>query len=158
MLRKFSGYTCAENDGEGYFGGMWRDYQLRAAVNLDPCSPDAGACLYLRSSRESWHPYQVRFGRHAYCVRVLPGRIELTKQTYNETVLAAARLEMALPDRLDLICRAQGNRITVSRVTESGEALLISCTDAMALPCGRVGIEAMGDGVGFESVSVEALA
>jgi|GEM_PF-1412486 len=156
MLRKFSGYTCAENDGEGYFGGMWRDCQVRAAVNVDPCSPDAGAAIYLRSSRESWHPHQVRAGRRAYCVRILPGRVELAKQAYGETVLAAAKLDMALPGVLKLVCRVQGNRISVLRETAAGEMPLLCCVDAMAIPCGRVGIQATGDGIGFEAVRVEA--
>ena len=154
MNRKFSGYTCAEGYGEAYFGGMWRDYQVEADIRMDPCSPDAAACIYLRSSKESWHPHQVRFGRHAYCVRVLPGKVELSKQAYSETFLAAAALQMPLPGTLRLICRAMGNRIDVWTETGGNRTLLLTCTDPLALICGRVGFDASGDGIGFDRVTV----
>ena len=152
MNHKFSGFTCAEGYGEGYFGGSWRNYQVEADMYLDPCSPDASACVYLRSSRESWHPHQVRFGRWAYCVRVLPGRIELSRQNYHETILASAALPMALPGKLRFICQALDSQITVW-LDRGGEKVQLICfTDPMALICGRAGIDASGDGIGFEQV------
>ena len=154
MNRKFSGYTCAEGYGEAYFGGMWRDYEAEADIHMDPCSPDAGACVYLRSSKESWHPHQVRFGRHAYCVRLLPGRIELNKQAYSEKILASASLHMPLPGTLRLICCVSGNTITVWEMIDENRIQLITFTDPMGLICGRVGIDASGDGIGFDRVSV----
>ena len=157
MLTKFSGYTCAENDGEGYFGGVWHDYQVRAKIFMDPCSVDAGACVFLRSNKESWYPHQVRAGRHAYCVRITPGRIELVKQAYDEKPLAWAVLDMALPGTLELICRVQGNTVSVFRRCGNAEILLLTCTDPLTLPWGRVGIQATGDGIGFTSISVEAI-
>ena len=155
MNRKFSGYTCAEGYGEAYFGGMWRDYEAEADIRMDSCSPDAGACVYLRSSKESWHPHQVRFGRHAYCVRVLPGRIELSRQAYSEKLLAAAALHIPLPGMLHLVCRLSGNTITVWEMIDGNRMLLITFTDPMGLVCGRVGIDASGDGIGFDRVSVK---
>lgn len=154
MNRKFSGYTCAEGYGEAYFGGMWRDYEVEADIRMDPCSPDAGACVYLRSSKESWHPHQVRFGRHAYCVRVLPGRIELSRQAYSETLLASAVPHMPLPGTLRLICRVSGSTVTVWERIGGNRIQLLTFTDPMALICGRVGIDASGDGIGFDRVSV----
>ena len=158
MGRKFSGYTCAEGYGEAYFGGMMRDYQVRAELYMDPCSPDAAACIYLRSSRESWHPHQVRSGRHAYCVRVLPDRIELSKQAYSDSILASASLNGSYPSRMRLICRVQDNQITVWQETDDGTLLLLSYTDPLALPCGRMGIDASGDGIGFWTVQITKIA
>ena len=152
MNHKFSGYTCAEGYGEAYFGGMYRDYQVEAELHLDPCSPDAAACVYLRCRKESWHPHQVREGRHAYCVRVTPSRIELNKQAYHETILASVALPSRFPANLKLICRAEGNRITIWQEKDAGRVLLLSYLDPMALPCGRMGIDASGDGIGFLNV------
>ena len=154
MNRKFSGFTCAEGYGEAYYGGMWRDYRVEADIRMDPCSPDACACVYLRSCRESWHPHQVRFGRHAYCVRVLPGRIELSKQAYDEKILAAAALEMRLPGTLRLVCSVTGNTVSVLEAKDGALRTLITYTDPMGLVCGRAGIDASGDGMGFDRVFV----
>ena len=157
MNRKFSGYTCAEGYGEAYFGGMYRDCQVEAEMYLDPCSPDASACIYLRSRKESWHPHQVHEGRHAYCVRVTPGRIELSKQAYHETILASAALPNCFPATLKLICRAEGNQITVWQENDAGSVLLLSYLDPLALPCGRMGIDASGDGIGFLNVRLVSI-
>ena len=155
MIHKFSGFSCAEGYGEAYFGGMYRDYQIKTELYLNPCSPDAAACVYLRSSRESWHPHQVHEGRRAYCVRVLPGRIELSKQAYKERLLCGASLSLAFPARLKLICRVQGNQVTVWQETPRQKVLLLSFMDAMAIPCGRMGLDVSGDGIGFVSAELE---
>ncbi len=157
MCRKFSGFTCAEGHGEAYFGGMARDYQVRAEIFMDPCSPDAAASIFLRSSRESWHPHQVACARRAYCVRVLPDRIELLKQNYHEKLLASAALDMRFPGRLTLLCRVQGNAVSVFRIEAQAEIPLISIVDPMAVPCGRTGIDASGDGIGFAALRIETL-
>lgn len=155
MEKKFSGFTCAEGYGEGYYGGMWRDFRVAAEIHMDPCSPDASASIYLRSSRESWHPHQVRAGRRAYCVRILPDRIELSKQCYDEQVLAAAAVRMRFPSVLRLICQVRGNTVTVRRETKQGSELLLSYTDPMAPVCGRAGLDAAGDGIGFLNLSIK---
>ncbi len=154
MLRKFSGLTCAEGYGEGYFGGAWRDYEVRSDVFMQPVSPDASASVYLRSRLESWHPHQISAARFAYRVSVTPGKIELTKQEYKEIPLVSASLDLEFPAVLSLICRVQGSRVAVYRVTPLGEQLLLEAADLFALPCGKVGIDARGDGIGFLNVSV----
>lgn len=156
MLHKYSGYTCAEGYGEGYLGGMWRDYQVNAVVNIDPYSPDASASIYLRSRLESWHPHQIASSRMAYCIRILPDRVVLYRQEYHdEKRLAMAALDIAYPAKLSLVCKVKGDTIVVSLKTDAGLQVLIHATDALALPTGRMGIDARGDGIGFEAVTVE---
>ena len=121
---------------------------------MQPVSPDACAAIYLRCRLASWHPHQIASARYAYCVRILPDRIELCKQEYGEKILATATLDIRYPATLSLLCRVQGSNVTVSRITENGEQLLIDVTDPFALPCGGVGLDARGDGVGFRYLSV----
>ncbi|MBE5786168.1 MAG: hypothetical protein E7324_01355 [Clostridiales bacterium] len=157
MIPKVTGFTCAEGYGEGYFGGNWRDYQVKAVLHMDPATRDATAGIALRSRRESWHQHQVAAGRIAYVVMVKDGLITLSKQCYDEKVLATAAFEMAYPHALAIICQVEGSEIRVWQETDLGRRLMIHYTDPMALPCGRIGIAAAGDGIGFESLIVEAL-
>ncbi len=150
MHTKFCGYTAAEGLGEGYFGGTWHDGEIRAVLNMSPASPEARASIFLRSSRESWHPHQVGAGRNAYCLRVTEGKMTLSRQEYNETLLAECLLDLPWGSRLPLVFRAEGSTLTVLR---EGDVLL-QYTDPMALPCGRMGVDAVCDGIGFESLSV----
>lgn len=155
MIHKFSGFTCAENYGEGYVGAYSRDMAVRAVINMTPCSPTAGCAVFLRSRLESWFPHQVATGRIAYAVNVTPGAVKLTRQSYNNCEeLASVTLSDEWPGQMTLVCRAEGNRITVQRETAVGTVTLIDVVDPMGLPCGRVGIDASGDGVGFESVEI----
>ena len=157
MIPKVTGYTCAEGYGEGYFGGNWRDYQVKACLRMDPVTHDATASIYLRSRRESWHQHQVAAGRIAYAVRVTDGKITLCKQCYDEKILVAAAFEMAYPDILSLTCQVQGSQIRIYRETALGSQLMIHYTDPMALPCGRIGLDARGGGIGFENLCVEKI-
>ena len=157
MLRKFSGYTCAEGYGEGYVGGNWRDMQISATLHMEPCSPDAKASLYLRCSRESWHPHQVADGRIAYCLRIKPDRMELLKQHYDETVLAVHMIDRKWPDALSIVFGVQGSRIMVWEQTNHGMRQIFDVIDPMALLCGKAGFDATGDGIGFEAVKVDAV-
>ena len=84
-----------------------------------------------------------------------PGAVKLTRQSYNNCEeLASVTLSDEWPGQMTLVCRAEGNRITVQRETAVGTVTLIDVVDPMGLPCGRVGIDASGDGVGFESVEI----
>ncbi len=150
MHTKFCGYTAAEGLGEGYFGGTWADGEVRAVVNMSPASPEARASIFIRSSRESWHPHQVGAGRNAYCLRITADKITLSRHEYLDTPLAEAPIDVVWGGRMALVFRAQGNTITVCK---DGEVLL-QCTDPVALPCGRIGIDAVCDGIGFEALSV----
>ncbi len=153
MHRKFCGYTAAEGYGEAWFGGMWRDCELRMVIHMKPCSPEARLSAYLRSSRESWHPHQVAAGRRAYALHVEESRLVLAKQEYGETVLAEAPLQVEWGSRLTLIFRVRGSRISV--LGESG--VLLEAVDPMPLVCGRVGLSAMADGLGYESLTVQEI-
>lgn len=156
MLKKATGFTAAEGYGEGYFGGNWRDVQVCAVLHVAPTSPDAKASIYLRSRCESWHQYQVHAGRIAYGVRVEKGKISLVKQCYDEKILATAALELPAVSTLTLLCRVRGSQISVLRETEVGTQLLLCVTDPRALACGRIGLDARGDGIGFVSLSISA--
>ena len=90
-------------------------------------------------------------------MRVLPDRIELLKQNYHEKLLASAALDLRFPGRLTLLCRVQGNAVSVFRIEEQAEIPLISSVDPMAVPCGRTGIDASGDGIGFAALRIETL-
>ena len=53
-----------------------------------------------------------------------------------------------------LICRVSANTITVWEMIDGNRIQLIAFTDPMGLICGRVGIDASGDGIGFDRFSV----
>lgn len=156
MHRKFCGYTAAEGYGEAWYGGKgwngenWRDIALHMVINCKPCTPEARISAYIRSSRETWHPHQVAAARFAYAVHVTEKSIRLCKQEYNEIVLAETPITMEWGSQLKLILRAHGSRITV----EGENGLLLEYTDPMPLTAGRVGISAVTDGLGFESLSL----
>lgn len=150
MHTKFSGYTAAEGLGAAYFGGAWHDGEVRFTLNTSPCSPEARASVFLRSSRETWHQHQVEAGRNAYCLRFTEGKISLSKQEYSETILAEAPLDMVWGGQQRYVFRAEGNTITVLRDGET----VFCYTDPVALPCGRIGIDAVCDGLGFAELSV----
>lgn len=154
MMRKGWGFTCSEGYGAAYFGGDAHNQTLRAVLALDPASEDAAACLYLRSNRESWHFAQVNAARIAYCVRITRDEIGLYRQEYAQELLAARRMALSLPARLTLVAQAAGNRISVWRENAGARELLLTAIDPMAIPCGHVGLDAQGDGIGFEAVSL----
>ena len=150
MHRKFCGYTAAEGYGEAWYGAQWRDCELHMVINMKPCSPEARASAYIRSSRESWHPHQVAASRRAYALHVEENRIILAKQCYGDIVTMEAPLHVEWGSRLKLILRARGSHISV--IGENG--VLLEMTDPMPWVSGRVGLSAVTDGLGFESLSV----
>lgn len=156
MHRKFCGFTAAEGYGEAWFGGdsknpaEWRDYELRMTINMKPCSPEATASAYIRSSRESWHGDQVKASRRAYALHVRENRIVLAKQYYKDIVTKEAPVSVEWGGQLKLILRAQGSKISV--IGENG--VLLEMTDPMPWTSGRVGISAVTDGLGFEELSI----
>ena len=157
MHHKFCGYTTAEGYGEGWYGGadwfgaQWRDMAVHAVINWKPCAPEAHVGIYLRSSRETWHPHQVAAGRMAYALQIAERGMRLCKQEYNETVLAEMPITMDWGSQLKLTFSVKGNRITVKG--EDG-SILMEYTDPMPLTAGRVGISASTDGLGFETLTV----
>lgn len=158
MLPKYSGYTCAEGYGEAYFGSLgWRDYQVRATLYIDSRVKGGSASVYLRSRRESWHPHQISAARDAYRIHIHAGGIELTRQAYGETPLASAAWALPPQTEITLICRVQGSDISVYQETDMGNRLLLTARDPIAHVCGRAGIDAGEDGIGFRSVAVEAV-
>ena len=150
MHHKFSGYTAAEGYGEAWYGGSWRDMELRMVIRMCPCSPDARVSAYVRSSRESWHPHQVSASRRAYALRITANKMQLFRQDYGEELLAEAPVNVEWGGLLSLTLRVRGSHILV---LQDG-APVMAFTDPMALPCGRVGIDAICDGMGFESLAL----
>ncbi len=150
LLHKYSGFTCAENHGQGYVGAVgWQDYAVHAVLHLDPQSANGQASIFLRVRGESWFHAQVEDARQGYRVRVLPDRVELAKNDYDEQVLCTARI--APKDmRLQLRCEASGNHIAVYQ----GDILLLHYADPDAYLYGKAGMECRGEGVGFVSFDV----
>ncbi len=157
MHRKFCGFTAAEGYGEAWYGGHgwnganWRDMAVHAVINWKPCAPEAHVGIYLRSSRETWHPHQVQAGRFAYALQIAEQGMRLCKQEYNQEILAEAPLNLNWGDQLKLTFSVKGSRITVKG--EDG-SILMEYTDPMPLTAGRVGISASTDGLGFETLTV----
>lgn len=150
MHRKFCGFTAAEGYGEAWYGQEWRDYELRMTINMKPCSPDATASAYIRSSRESWHGDQVKASRRAYALHVQENRIVLAKQCYKDIVTKEVPISVEWGSELTLIFRAKGSKISV--IGDNG--VLLEMIDPMPWISGRVGISAVTDGLGFEKLSV----
>ncbi len=87
-------------------------------------------------------------------MRGLPDRIELSRQARSEKIPASAALHLSMPGMLRLICRVWGNTVAVWEIIDGKRILLIAFTDPTALICGRAGIDASGDGIGFDRVAV----
>lgn len=150
MHHKFCGYTAAEGYGEAWYGAEWRDYEMHMTINMKPCSPEAQASAYIRSSRESWHGDQVKAARRAYALHVTADRITLVKQNYKDIVSREVPIDAPWGSTLRLILRAKGNKISV--IGENG--VLLEMNDPISWTSGRVGISAVTDGLGFEELSI----
>ena len=87
-------------------------------------------------------------------MRITRDEIGLYRQEYAQELLAARRIVLSLPARLTLVAQAAGNRISVWRENAGARELLLTAIDPMAIPCGHVGLDAQGDGIGFEAVSL----
>ena len=61
---------------------------------------------------------------------------------------------MRLPGTLRLVCSVTGNTVSVLEAKDGALRTLITYTDPMGLVCGRAGIDASGDGMGFDRVFV----
>ena len=155
MHRKFCGFTAAEGYGEAWIGGKWRDYEMSMVINWEPCSPEACIAAYLRVDRQSWHPDQVSTGRKAYAVRIDEKTMKLLKQEYNETVLAEIPFHAQWGSKVKLLFRVQGSRISV--LAEDGSTILMKALDPMPLVCGRAGISAVTDGLGYDSLIIRRI-
>lgn len=154
MHRKFCGFTAAEGYGEAWIGGMWRDYEVSMTINWKPCSVEACIAAYLRVDRQSWHPDQVSAGRKAYAVRINEKKMQLVKQEYYETVLAEIPFHAEWGSKVKLLFRVQSNCISV--FGEDG-TVLMEAIDPMQLVCGRVGISAVTDGLGYDSLTISEI-
>ena len=149
MLTKYSGFTCAENFGRAYIGEEgWSDYSVRVRVNMNT-KATGDASVYLRASRESWYPDQVAAALFGYRFKITAEGISLYRCSYAEKLIGyyafsgqhtAAELEFL----------AEG---PVIRLMLQQEAVL-TYHDPQAYLYGKVGLEATGEGFGFEEFGV----
>ena len=151
MLRKYSGFTCAENQGTAYIGDAgWDDYSIDAQLYLDPKVDNGEISVFVRVSRESWYPHQVAPSRWGYCIRIRANGIQLLKNTYNEVPLYGLDVRMPADGMLALGCQVRSNTITV---TLNGTQV-IRFTDPEAYLYGKVGLECKGEGCGIQAFSI----
>ncbi|HHW22772.1 MAG TPA: family 43 glycosylhydrolase [Clostridiaceae bacterium] len=153
MIRKYSGFTCAENRGMAFCGDWgWTDYAVRATVHIDPRT-NGNCSIFVRSTRESWFDAQVSASLFGYRIRIDAESISLIRCSYEETELVRMALDKSMPDKLNVMVKAEGNTITVS-VKDWQE---LSYTDPEQFGYGRVGMECLNEGFGFESFAVERI-
>lgn len=153
MIHKYSGFTCAENRGMAFWGDCgWTDYMVRATVRIDPRT-NGNCSIFVRSTRESWFDAQVSASLFGYRIRIDAESISLIHSSYGETELVSMAINKSSPDKLNVLVKAEGNTITVS-VKDWQE---FSYTDPEQFGYGRIGMECMHEGFGFESFAVESI-
>lgn len=88
MIHKYSGFTCAENAGMAIIGeaGM-SDYNISTIINRN--NKDSGdVSIFVRVTKESWFPAQVKESLFGYRIRVSGDGIRLYREAYSEELLA----------------------------------------------------------------------
>lgn len=150
MLTKYTGFTCAENFGRAFVGeeGL-NDYTVSTAIYRND-APTGEVSVYVRVSRESWFPDQVRASLFGYRIRVNQEGIYLYRCCYGEERLAFYSLPCRKRGTLTLSVRAEGTTLTI--ILE--DRVIITFTDTAGYLYGKAGLEATGEGFAFEEYRV----
>ncbi len=153
MISKYSGFTCAENFGRAFLGEEgWSDYRVLALVNRNT-KATGDVSVYLRASRASWFPHQVTASLFGYRFKITVEGIYLYRCSYGEELIGYYAFYHEQQTRTKLEFLAEGSRITLFL---QGEAVLTHY-DPQAYLYGKVGLEANGEGFGFEEFNIRSL-
>ncbi|MCL2202596.1 MAG: family 43 glycosylhydrolase [Defluviitaleaceae bacterium] len=144
MLRKEWGFTCAENFGVGYVGeDGWTDYTLEAGLNINRHT-NGTASLYLRATKESWFEHQATPSLLGYRVKADSKGISLSRCHYGEELLGRIEFGADITTKVNITVSVQGGKIAVHC-----HGAKLEYTDTH-YPHGKAGLEATGEGWGFE--------
>lgn len=148
MIHKYSGFTCAENLGMGFIGmdGL-DDFSIEAIVNRNQINT-GDVSIFLRARRESWFHAQADHSLFGYRVKIDAKGIYLYRNFYGEELLMYR--EYTTEDIMKLYINANEKHIEIA----DNKNVLISYGDSTPYLCGKVGIEARGEGFGFEYMKV----
>lgn len=153
MLHKYSGFTCAENHGMAYAGESgWTDYSIHAVMNIDPAT-NGNCSIFLRVTKESWFHAQVAASLFAYRIKVNSDGISLSRCFYDELELASYRLSHSVPTKVTLDIMIRGGEINIL-IDQKQKLVYI---DPEQFGYGKIGIESMWEGYGFETLEVKNL-
>jgi hypothetical protein len=150
MIHKYSGFTCAENEGMAFLGeaGMG-DYKVSAVINRNNRN-SGDASILIRATKESWFSAQVKESLFGYRIRVTVDGVHLYRENYGEEQIAYYALGNKKASQLILNIEAQKSRVVICVKDKP----IITFTDPKAYLYGKVGIEATGEGFGFEYFSI----
>ncbi len=150
MIHKYSGFTCAENLGMAFIGddGLG-DYNILTRIHRN-YKPTGDVSIYLRVRRESWFQAQVKESLFGYRVQVNCDGIYLYRDFYGEELLAGYAVRCYQESYLELDIRVKHAVISLY----INNCAVITYTDSNPYLFGKVGLEASGEGFGFEYFSV----
>lgn len=153
MIHKYNGFTCAENHGMAFAGETgWTDYSIHAVLNIDP-RVNGNLSIFVRASRESWFHAQAAESFFGYRIKADAGGVTLSRCRYNETQLAQLRLAYEGACKLTFDITVQGAEINI---LINGRQKL-TYIDPEQFGYGKVGMESMWEGCGFEVFEVKRL-
>ncbi|MDF2540381.1 MAG: glycoside hydrolase [Herbinix sp.] len=150
MIHKYSGFTCAENHGMAFIGeaGM-TDYKISSIIHRNHRN-SGDVSIFVRATKESWFGAQVKEAFFGYRVRVTCDGVFLYRENYDETQLASYSFRglNATFLALDVVAKRSKLLILVNNRP------VIDYTDPQAFLYGKIGMEATGEGFGFEHFSI----
>lgn len=150
MIHKYSGFTCAENLGMAFIGGDGlSDYSVLTRINRNH-KPTGDVSVYLRVRKESWFQAQVKESLFGYRVKVNADGIYLYRDFYGEELLASYTSRSRNVSTLELDIRVKQSVISLYL----NNCAVITYTDPNPYLFGKIGMEASGEGFGFEYFSV----
>jgi xylan 1,4-beta-xylosidase len=150
MIHKYSGFTCAENLGMAFIGedGL-SDYNILASINGNN-KPTGDVSIYVRATKESWFPAQVKESLFGYCIKVSYGGIHLYRVQYGEELLEFYSIRNNRTTMLELNIHVKNSTIQVFLNNQ----LIITYVDPTPFVFGKIGLNATGEGFGFDNFSV----
>jgi hypothetical protein len=155
MIRKTTGFTCAENHGMAFAGDSnkgdtdgWTDYAVNAKINIDRRTAGT-ASVFLRATKESWFHAQASPSFFGYRLRVNKEGVKLYRCHYGDKELAGAAFDDNVTDTAELQINVRGCEISVSCASA-----VFTYYDADNYTHGKAGFEATGEGYGFERFEV----
>jgi len=146
MIRKEWGFTCAENHGMGFIGeDGWKEYTIDLHVNINLKS--SGSCsVYLRATKESWFEHQASPSLLGYRVCINNTGITLYRCHYGEKELGRISIDGSMGSKqVNVVVQVKDGLITAASTWGQ-----VTYLEAEPHLCGKVGIEATGEGWGFK--------
>ena len=150
MIHKYSGFTCAENLGMAFMGedGLG-DYNILTRIHKNT-KPSGDVSIYIRARKESWYPHQVKESLFGYRIKLSCDGIYLNRNFYGEELLAFYSIKEC--NRYEAELKIHAKESTISIFLD--DKLVITYSDPKPYLFGKIGIEASGEGFGFEHFSL----